>query len=324
MVVAVLMNWNGIEVSYRKKPILSLCLSSLARTRYKNLKVVMVDPGSADNSIDYVLKNFKKVDVLREKDVSLDYETNQAIEYALKKYPGMRYVLWLNNDIIFNNRDWLQKMIDVAESDEGVGVVGCRLLYPDGKIQHAGMRAGIMPLNLGRGDADKSVYRRITEVESTTGAVMLIKREVIEKIGLLDEHLYGGFEDVDYCLRAKSAGFKVMYAGDAAAIHLEGFTDSRSGVSKSNSRFYREQFCYVYYAFRHFGALKRITIILIELGRSVVSVEGKGRKRGLSGIRIKDAPLWRIYASFKAIFKGYGLYRHYLTHKSVKYRPAVF
>jgi len=96
-----------------------------------------------------------------------------------------------------------ETLIDVIESESNIGIVGCKLLYPNGKIQHAG---GIINLTGGhnRGECEKEMgrYCKIEFLKFVTGAVLLIKTDVIRKIGLLDEGftpLY--YEDVDWCVR---------------------------------------------------------------------------------------------------------------------------
>ena len=129
-VCIIILNWNG-------KELLKDCLSSLLKlTGYPNYKVIVVDNGSTDGSLEYVKKNFPQVDVLPlDKNYGFAKGNNKGIKYALKKYKP-RYILLLNNDTKIIQRDWLTKLVETAESDKKIGIVVPKLIYTDGRIQH--------------------------------------------------------------------------------------------------------------------------------------------------------------------------------------------
>ncbi len=312
LVVAIVLNWNGMSLKYNDVPILESCLKSLLKTAYKNLKIIVVDSESKDDSVEFAESLSSRIKVIKVRDVNLSYETNKAIRYALRRYKRDKYILWLNNDLIFDDRKWLQRLVTVAESDKKIGIVGCRLLYPNGKIQHAGMKLGTAPRNLGRGDADGRRYRGTMEVEGITGAAMLIKQSVIRTIDSFDENFYFGFEDADFCLRARESGFRIIYSGSSSIIHLEGFTlSSLTSKTKRYTSFYNSQSDYIYYGLKHFGPFDFSRILLLEILGSVISIEGMDRTRGVKSIRMKNNPLKRLGISIRAIKKGYNLYDSY-------------
>lgn len=219
-VVGIVLNWNGLEITYDKKPILETCIKTLTNTDYKNLKIIVADAESSDKSIEYLHKNFPFITTIKVKNLGWAYGNNKAIIYSLKHFKNAKYILLLNNDLIFQEKRWLKKMIKESEKDKHVGITGCRLLYPDGSVQHAGtyLRFFGLPDNYKKN-------RKTGYVFSVIGACMLIKKEVLEKIGLFDE-TYLPFleEEVDFCERAKRAGYKVLYVGNTKVIHLEGKT----------------------------------------------------------------------------------------------------
>lgn len=167
-----------------------------------------------------VRKNFQAVELIKNiNNIGFSKASNQGIRYALEN--NAEYILLLNNDIEITNGKWLESLIDVLESDSKIGIAGCKLLYPNGKIQHAG---GIINLtgghNRGECEDDIGLYDKMEFLKFVTGAVLLIKSEVVRKIGLLDEGftpLY--YEDVDWCIRAKLYGYKVAYSPNPTLIH---------------------------------------------------------------------------------------------------------
>jgi GT2 family glycosyltransferase len=142
--------------------------------------------------------------------------------------------LLLNNDVEITDEKWLENLIGGFESDNQIGIVGCKLLYPNGKIQHSG---GIINLsgghNRGEGEKDTGQYDKIEFFNFVTGAVLMIKSDVIYKIGLLDEGftpLY--YEDVDWCVRARLFGYKVAYTPNSKLIHHCGSSANKLGQEK--------------------------------------------------------------------------------------------
>jgi len=213
-VCIVILNWNG-------KNLLKDCLSSLFKlTDYPNYKVIVVDNGSIDGSVEFVKKKFPKVDVLAlDKNYGFSKGNNIGIKYALKKYRP-KYILLLNNDTKIIQKDWLTKLVETAENDKKVGIVGPKLIYPDGRIQHAGV--SIKSLKHRGTYEPGSMYTTIEEVDAVTGACMLISTKTISKIGCLDE-VYSPYtlEDIDLCIRAKHSGFKIIFNGKVVVIHQE-------------------------------------------------------------------------------------------------------
>jgi len=131
------------------------------------------------------------------------------------------YVVHLDNDAKVT-KGWLEEMIKMAESDDKVGIVGCKLLYPDGTIQHAGVVfKGLLPFHIGV-RLPKEFYSEPRECKAVTFACALIKREVFDNGVWFDERYYPFlFEDMDYCFQALEKGWKIMYCPDAIVYHYE-------------------------------------------------------------------------------------------------------
>ncbi|MCG7410365.1 glycosyltransferase family 2 protein [Paenibacillus sp. ACRRX] len=152
------------------------------------------------------------------------------------------YVVLANNDIIFEQMGWLSQMLHTMNSSPDIGIVGARLLYPNQTIQHA----GVFPSTRGYFDhryrhqpADYPPALAIEDVNAVTGALMLIRRDVIHTIGLLSDLYFIAYEDVDYCYRARKQGWRVVYCGTASAVHLEGYTRGTTRANKN--RYWRHK-----------------------------------------------------------------------------------
>ena len=210
------------------------CLSSFfAKTANPKCKVVAIDNASNDGSTEMLQANFPAVDLIKNvENIGFSRANNQGIRHALAN--NAEYILLLNNDVEITDEKWLENLIDVFESDNKIGIVGCKLLYPNGKIQHSG---GIINLsgghNRGEGEKDTGQYDKIEFFNFVTGAVLMVKSNVIYKIGLLDEGftpLY--YEDVDLCVRARLFGYKVAYSPNPKIIHHCGSSANKLGQEK--------------------------------------------------------------------------------------------
>ena len=290
-VCIIILNWNG-------KELLKDCLSSLFRlTNYPNYNTVVVDNGSTDGSIEFVKKNFQQVNILAlDKNYGVTKGINEGIRHALKKY-NPQYILLLSNDTEIIQKDWLTRMVEVAESDDKIGIVGCKLLYPNGRIQHAGVNLSKL-IHRGYNElSDK--YNEIEEINAVTGACFLIKKIVLYIIGGLDEvYLFVG-EDVDYCIRAKKFGFKIFYVGNVKLIHKEGTT-----IKKSNNDYYYffviKGIMIVY--FRYFSLLRKMLIIIKSFIQAFISKKNHFAKVSISNIIINKSVHKRLFYFFKALF----------------------
>jgi GT2 family glycosyltransferase len=213
----IILNWNGKEY-------LQDCLASVFAQEYDNFKVILVDNHSTDDSVSFVRQNFPKAEII---ELSENYGfakgNNIGIKYALEKY-NPDYIFLLNNDTKIVQKDALQKLIEIAETDKKTGILGCRLIYPDGKIQNIGME--LKPLSRAITVWIKSLKgprRESYTVDIVMGAAFLINRVVIDTIGLFDEDfspLY--YEETDYCMRARRQGYLIKVAPSIAVIHYAG------------------------------------------------------------------------------------------------------
>jgi GT2 family glycosyltransferase len=317
-IVIIVTNYNGETMKFKNKNILWYCFNSIKKTKYKNYKCIMVDDHSQDHSVKYVKTTFPWTKIIQNKqNKGYTITANIGIKYAIKLYKP-KYIILLNNDVIINDANWLKKMIDAAELDEKVGLVTTKLLYPNGNLQCAGsiMKFGIIPRNIGWNTNTSSNYKGVKEVELIAGAAFLIKSNVINEIGFLDEIFRHGNDDIEYSIRARKAGFKLVCACDAEIIHLEGFTAKTISKNKKDKYFWFPifQYQYMYLAFKHFNFIQKIGAIIVILLTSIVSIENKQFK--IRNFKIKDKILWRFLISIKAINIAYKLHKNKITEKA--------
>ena len=224
-------NWNG-------KELLRTCLASLRRkTRYSNYNVIVIDNGSSDGSVQFVEENYPWVDLLiLGRNYGFAVGNNRGMKYAIEKYEP-RYILLLNSDTEIVQEDWL-RLVEIAESDSRIGVVGCQLIYPNGIVQYIGTRFEVGGLKFLNAESCTQ-FPKVFEVDAVLGACFLIKKEVIDRIGMFDEGFSPFYhEESDYCLRAHNAGYRVCISSDVKVVHLGG-----KSMAKVNAE-------YLYYVFK--------------------------------------------------------------------------
>lgn len=225
----IILTWNGL--SYTKR-----CLDTLRRyTTHPNYTIYVADNGSTDGTIEY-LKSQKDIKCVFN-NANLGFPKGNNV--AIKLTPKDSDILLLNNDteILEEKGDWLTKMQEAAYESPDVGVVGCRLIRANGLLQHLGAWMPVGPYwgqQVASNEANLNQYPFNSEVESVVFACAYIKREVIDKIGLLCEDFFAYFEDTDYCLRAKDAGYKTICCGAATIVHHENVSTKENKVSHND------------------------------------------------------------------------------------------
>jgi GT2 family glycosyltransferase len=230
-VCIVVVNWNGERDTL-------ICLESLLTLNFPNFDVVISDNGSRSESLDAIKKwvaDHSATDVSTSgclscvviengKNLGFTGANTVGIKHALAH--DADYVLFLNNDTIVTS-DFLSKMVETGESDSKVGIVGCKIFYAarenDGrhKIWSLGgyrFSKG-MPVNVANGEYEKADWRGLRPQKLINGCCMLIKRGVIESVGVQDDQLFFGMDDVEYSFRAAKSGWKNIVNLDALIYH---------------------------------------------------------------------------------------------------------
>ncbi|HEX3048828.1 MAG TPA: glycosyltransferase family 2 protein [Bacillota bacterium] len=200
------------------------CVTSLIESNPTSLpyEIIVVDDGSTpeiQKSLVQALCNCKVLTAAKNAGFSATVNQGAAVSQG-------NYLCLVNNDISFIQKNWLDLMLVDARRPR-VGLLGPRLLYPDGRIQHGGIiylpqRGFDHEYRNQPGDYYPALRSR--EVLGVTGALMLINRRMWETLGGMDERFFIGMEDIDFSLRAWEKGWRIYYTGAAVAVHPEGFT----------------------------------------------------------------------------------------------------
>lgn len=211
--------------SYNDKTVLIPCIESIKKTTHPNLvKVIIVDDYCQPSSRRFLkkLEDDQVRVIYREKNGGFAKAVNTGLKDANKKHD----VVLVNSDIIAHS-GWLEALqFGAYEFGVDTGIVGPKLLYPDGRIQSAGSHRNT--------DSPKwfDHYYRFKDANygpanipqyclGVTGACMYVKREFLNYVGLLDEHFQFAFEDMDWCLRGWEAGYRALYFPASTLTHVE-------------------------------------------------------------------------------------------------------
>jgi len=217
-VCIVVLHWKNYE-STRD------CLESLGAITYPHREIVVVDNHSEDGSIERLQIDFPHCYfLLNDANLGFARGCNVGIRFAYAQ--GAHYVLLLNNDIRVTP-GFLEPAVCAAESDPRVGLVTGKVLYldPPNMIWHAGGYIHPIKRNaITRGfrEIDRGQYDKVCETKWATGAMMLIKRSVLETVGFLPEEYFFGVEEWDYSTAVRKAGFKILYVPEFKAYHNAG------------------------------------------------------------------------------------------------------
>lgn len=211
-VAVIIVNLNGEKY-------LRDCLNSLSLQSFRDFDVIVVDNGSADNSLSLLENEFPWVKVVALKE-NAGFAAGNNIGY---RNSYSKYVATLNNDTIADS-GWLESLYKIAETDEGIGMVASKVLLgrEGNQIDSAGMLIypDGMSRQRGRGEADKGQFAEPEEILFPSACAALYRREMLDNIGFFDEDFFTYCEDADLGLRARISGWKAVLAPDAIVRHL--------------------------------------------------------------------------------------------------------
>ncbi len=211
----ILVNWNGRDVTLD-------CLRSLAHVGYPRFKILVVDNASSDGSVESVRAEFPHVEILPlPENRRFAGGNNAGIRYALDR--GADLLLLLNNDTTVEGA-FLDHLVNVFQTEPAAGMVAPKIYYHDQPetIWYAGGRisfwTGTMR-HIGIREQDHGQHDSTADTGYATGCCVLTGRNVVERIGLLDESYFMYGEDADWSLRARQAGYRVIYEPKSRVWH---------------------------------------------------------------------------------------------------------
>ncbi|NQV49428.1 MAG: glycosyltransferase [Candidatus Marinimicrobia bacterium] len=282
------MKLSIIIVNYNVKAFLQQALASIYRsTKIIETEIFVVDNHSVDGSLEMLRQQFPAINVIaNSENLGFSKANNQAIKEASGDY------IWLLNPDTLVQEDTPAKLIQVMESDENIGLLGCKILNDDGSLQLACRRSFPTPwvaftkmmglakmfpkskwfgrYNLTHLDPDMAY-----EVEAISGSCMFIRRAALEQVGTLDETFFMYGEDLDWCYRFGKSNWKVYYTPETSIVHYKG-ESSKVAAWDTMTHFYKAMDIF---ARKHFKGSSRFPLHWILRGgillRYIISILSK-------------------------------------------------
>lgn len=229
--------------------LLQNCLASIEKSTYQNYEIIIVENNSEQaetftyyEKLEGTLSNGNRIRVVTwEGDFNYAAINNFGVSYA-----NGEYLLLLNNDIEILTEDWMEEMLGHCQRED-VAAVGCKLLYPDGTIQHAGVGIGLggiaNSMFVGMDSKFHGYMHRANlqmDYSAVTAACMMVKRAIYDKVGGFTEELAVAYNDVDLCLKMGQLGYHIVYTPYACAYHYESKTRGKEDSPEKQARLKRE------------------------------------------------------------------------------------
>lgn len=276
-----------ILINYNSKDDTIACLKSLQNIKATNFKYSVIIIDNASREPFELPKNLEEsnIQILRsEANKGFTGGNNIGIYYAIEKF-NSDYVLLLNNDTLVDE-EFLKELVKTAESDPRIGMVGSKIYFAKGREFHAQSYtkdelgtvlwyAGgsidwnhLAAFHRGVDEIDRGQFDTQTESDFATGCSVLVKREILEKVGTLDKRFFLYLEDVDWSVRVTKAGYKVAFCPKSIVYHKNA---GSSGGSGSPTQMYYQTRNRLLFAFKH-GSWKdvltalRIAVVILLKG----------------------------------------------------------
>ena len=209
---------SAIIPSFNGKTHILRLVASLYKTSYKNLEIIVVDNGSTDGTIEALKKQFPKTITVNagKKNIGLTGCRNLGMTLARK---SSKYFLLMDADTVAD-KDMIKRLVEFMDNHKNCGIATPMILYLTNKkwVNQAGSNVNLFTgrVKVGWGPIEK--FQKAKQVQNS-GTVLFIDRKVIDVIGGFDDQLFMCYEDVDFCLRAKRAGFEIWYCPTAISYH---------------------------------------------------------------------------------------------------------
>jgi len=303
LVAIVIVNWNGGQTIIN-------CIESLAKTTYPNYKVILVDNCSTDDSLEKILKLRPDMHIIKlPKNYGYTVGTNVGWLYGLKKL-NADYICAMDSDIVTVQKNWIDLQIAELEKSPERGISCGKLIFPDGRVQllyFEREHSAYLEKDVGQ-------YDFVRETKAVGGACIIIKKEVIQKIGYYDENFFYGPNDIDYCFSANRAGFKVLYNGFAKSIHKGSFS-ARSGAKDF---IYRHQsYGQMVFWFRHGSWKNKINTVKEQFIRAFVTRIDPFQPKSIHNTYFHTSFPKRLGSFFKSWYSAAKVYKRVRNEQSV-------
>lgn len=271
-VAIIIINWNNYKDTNE-------CLNSLEDLSYTDFIVYLVDNASVDDSLnrledDYINNKYKlKITFIKTNiNGGFAYGNNVGIKKAMED--NYKYFWLINNDTIID-KDSLSELMNALASDNKIGIVGSKILYYNtNKIWFAGGKVNTFSGNtkhLGLNESDNKDYDKLKQVDYVSGCSLLIKKEVIDEIGLMKEDYFLYYEETDWCIKAKKKKWNIMYQPKSIIYHK---VSSSSGGQENISSYVPYYFIRNSYAFikLNYHSINAVTCYIYNLFRALKQI----------------------------------------------------
>lgn len=230
-VAIIIVNWNGYALTHA-------CLNSLSQVSYPNFKVILVDNGSVDDSVQKLKPQFPNTEFIESKtNLGFTGGNNLGMEWVLDR--PFDHLLLLNNDTLVEP-DFLEPLANFLKKNKGYAAVQPKIMYEKERniVWNAGggyFRCLEMSWSIGIGKEDTGQYQTEKDTNWITGCAILIRTKVIKEIGMLDERFFAYYEDVDWSLRMKKYGYRLRYLPQSKIYHVAGASSIKPIKSKEGT-----------------------------------------------------------------------------------------
>jgi len=218
LVIIIVINWNSPSYTIR-------CIQSLQKLEYDNYHVLVIDNGSSDDSLNIIAKAINDLDKFKVFETGDNLGFSGGVNYGITRALDMQaeYIWLLNNDTEVDT-NCLGSLVKAMRENTDVAIAGSKILLSDERntIWHAGatINKNGQPEHFGMGaNIDDLTYSTNRLVDYVTGSSLLISRNSLETIGIMDDRFYLYYEEADLCYRARQKGFKIMYVAHSQLWH---------------------------------------------------------------------------------------------------------
>jgi GT2 family glycosyltransferase len=318
LVSILIVNWNGADL-------LPACLNSLRKQKYKSIEIIINDNNSTDNSLE-VIKKYKDIIVIKSKD---NFGFAGGNNIALKKAKG-KYVLLLNTDTVVT-KDFLEKLVISMESDPTLGVVQPKFFYDNDDFPEKNIinSIGAYLTNTGflyypgYGKKDKrAIYNKKSEVFSAYGACMLIRKDVIDKVGLFDNDYFLYFEETDFCMRVWLSGWRIEYIPGIVIYHKGGVSTKKQGMERIYFHSFKNRICTYIKNFdpQNLLAILPLHVFVCEVTSFLYLITGRPKYF----LAIQKAFFWNITNLGKTLVKRKIVQNKFRKVRDKDYFPHIY
>lgn len=264
----IVLNWNNYKDTKN-------CLLSLKGINYPNYEIIVIDNGSIDGSGKKLKEIFPSYTFILNKE-NLGYTGGNNLGIKIAIDGGADYILILNNDTKVVNPNFLYKMIERMNEKPSVGIIGPKVFGSDGIVQETILFVPTLLSSIRESlffkihRKTKKTYNVAQCVEAVSGVCWLIRREVIQNIGLLDEDYFMYGEEQDYCYRAEKAGWKIMFHPIESIIHYKNAEDKN--ISRKHRQYIYARRNIILFLRKHFGFLQALELAMLFFASNVLKV----------------------------------------------------